>query len=94
MKTLERFISWFDQAHEQAGWMLILWGMALLSLCVLALWQSVLVPWQVFAVIGGIVALGVLMLLGTRYFNGVELGRGGFRVSNRSQEDSSEESVG
>ena len=91
MKTLSRIAHWFDQAHERAGWLVIVWGLGLTTAVVVAILRGVVVPWQVVGVLVGLVALGVITLLGVSYFNGLELGREGFKVSNWSREKDTEE---
>lgn len=64
----------FDQKHELAGWLVILVGLALLTLCVLAMLRGVVLPWPALAVLAALVAFGLLTLLGVGYYRGLQLG--------------------
>ena len=75
MTRVAKIMAWFDQAHERAGWLIILVGLALTATVVVAHLRGVPVQWQTVGVLVGLVALGVITLLGVSYFNGVELGR-------------------
>tara|TARA_Y100000310_G_scaffold264712_1_gene275450 strand:+ start:532 stop:807 length:276 start_codon:yes stop_codon:yes gene_type:complete len=91
MTRVAKIMAWFDQAHERAGWLIIVFGLGLTTASVVALLRGMAVQWQLVGVLVGLVALGVITLLGVSYFNGLELGREGFKVSNWSREKDTEE---
>lgn len=93
MKSFKRLIGWFDQAHERAGWLIILVGLALTATVVVAHLRGVPVQWQTVGVLVALVALGVITLLGVSYFNGLELGRGVVKVARHEPLPSSSDHI-
>jgi hypothetical protein len=85
---IRRLLRFFDEAHEQAGWLVIVCSLGLLSALVVALLYGQPVPWQALAVPAALVAVGLLTLLGVQYYRGLHLGR--FSISGDAQEDEHE----
>ena len=64
----------FDEKGEVAGWLI-------LALAVLGRYFDKLEQWPTVS----LVALAVVTLLGAQYFRGVEVGPGGFKVSDHDE---------
>lgn len=80
MKTTTKILKWFDEAHEQLGWLVAVTGLALTTLSVVALLRGEHVPWQLVACLVALVALGCVTLLGTQRYRGLSIGRSGVSV--------------
>lgn len=86
---IRRLLRFFDEAHEQAGWLVIVSSLVLLSALVVALLYGQPVPWQALAVPAALVAVGLLTLLGVQYYRGLRLGR--FSISGDAPREDQDE---
>lgn len=77
---MNKILKWFDEAHEQLGWLVAVTGLALTTLSVVALLRGEHVPWQLVACLVALVALGCVTLLGTQRYRGLSIGRDGVSV--------------
>lgn len=90
MKFTTKILRWFDEAHEQLGWLVAVTGLVLTALAVVALLRGHEVTWQVIACLVCLVALGCVTLLGTQRYRGLSIGRGGVRFGDASTEEREE----